>query len=218
MRNTFITVFLILIAFSLGLSVDKSKIAGLDKINPELTEEDVLVEEQQTGPETEAEYFEYKSPLGFSFMYDNGMSLENSSIILPGGNRVSAAAAVRYVKQQRCSESGLPEHCRAFLENPAVAFGVLEANFESLKSNQLKDIIQFSEPITISEKTGLQYYAGVEGEGIVTIALPFKSNQTLLIQYTFDEMYDSLENNAEIYKSDEQKFVVDQILSTLKFD
>ncbi len=218
MRNTFITVFLILIAFSLGLSVDKSKIAGLDKINPELTEEDVLTVEQQTGTETEAEYFEYKSPLGFSFMYDTGISLENSSIVLPGGYRISSVAAVRYVKEQKCGESGLPEHCRAFLENPAIAFGVLEENFDILKNGKLKDVLQFSEPITLSEKTGIQYYAGVEGEGIVTIALPFKSNQTLLIQYTFDEMYDSLEKNPEVYKSEEQKFVVDHILSTLKFD
>lgn len=218
MRNTFITVFLILIAFSLGLSVDKSKIAGLDKINPELTEEEVLTEDVQNDSQNESAVLEYKSPLGFSFMYDSEISLENSSIVLPGGNRVSAAAAVRYVQQQRCSESGLPEHCRAFLENPAIAFGVLEVSFENLKNNQLKDIIQFSEPITVAGKNGIQYYAGVEGEGIVTIVLPFKDNQTFLIQYTFDEMYDSIQNKPEIYKSKEQKFVVDSILTTLKFE
>lgn len=218
MRNTFITVFLILIAFSLGLSVDKSKIAGLDKINPELTEEEVLIDEVQSDSQNVATVLEYKSPLGFSFMYDSEISLENSSIVLPGGDRVSAAAAVRYVQQQRCSESGLPEHCRAFLENPAIAFGVLEEKFDTLKNGILKDVLQFSEPITIAEKTGIQYYAGVEGEGIVTIILPFKENQTFLIQYTFDEMYDSIENKPEIYKSKEQKFVVDSILSTLKFE
>jgi hypothetical protein len=217
MRNTFITVFLILIAFSLGLAVDKSKIAGLDNINPELTEDEVLtVDELDKEPDTAV--LEYKSPLGFSFLYDSSISLENSSIVLPGGTRVAAAAAVRYVNQQRCSESGLPEHCRAFLENPAVAFGVLEENFDALKNNKLKDVLQFSEPITLSGKTGIQYYAGVEGEGIVTIILPFKSNQTFLIQYTFDEMYDSVKNNPDIFNSEEQKFVVDHILSTLKLE
>jgi hypothetical protein len=217
MRNTFITVFLILIAFSLGLSVDKSKIAGLDKINPEQTEEEVLTEEENSEVVDTAD-LEYKSPFGFSFMHDSEMTLENSSIVLPGGYRVSSVAVVRYVKEQKCGESGLPEHCRAFLENPAIAFGVLEENFDTLKNGKLKDVLQFTEPITLAEKTGIQYYAGVEGEGIVTIALPFKSNQTLLIQYTFDEMYDSVKNNPEIFTSEEQKFVVDHILSTLKFD
>jgi len=213
MRNTFVTVFLIIIAFSLGLSVDKSKIKfpTQDEVVPEVVE-------QETEEEVEAEYFEYKSPLGFSFTYDDGLKLENSFIVLPGGYEVAAVAAVRYVNEQHCGQSGLPEHCRPFLENPAVAFGVIEKTFEDLKKNELKDVMQFSEAITLGGKEGIQYYMGVEGEGVVTILVPFKADQTLLIQYTFDEFIDSMTtNNAGMYKSTEQKVVVDNLLSTLKF-
>ena len=209
MRNTFVTIFLIIIAFSLGLAVDKNKI----KTNQE-TEVPVIPEVKV---EVEQKTFEYQSPFGFSFKYDSDITLENSSIILPGGYRVSAVAAVRYVKEQKCTESGLPEHCRAFLENPAIAFGVIEEKFEDFKKGRLKDVIKFSEPIILVGKEGVQYYAGVEGEGIVTIAIPFKENQTLLIQYTFDEMYDQIQKSPEVYGSKEQKAVVDGILSSLKF-
>lgn len=206
MGNTFVTVFLIIIAFSLGLTVDFEN-KSIDSV-PQIVEEN----------SKETETFEYKSPFGFSFKYDEGITLENTSIVLPGGNRVSSVAAVRYVREQKCSESGLPEHCRAFLENPAVAFGVIDDTFESLKNNDLKDVIQFAEPITIAEKTGIQYYMGVEGEGIVTVVLPFKNNQTFLIQYTFDEMYDQIQKKPEILGSKEQKAIVDKILSTLKIN
>jgi hypothetical protein len=208
MRNTFVTVFLIIIAFSLGIAV-KSE----NKNNtPEIIENLPVVEE------VKEEIFEYKSPFGFSFSYNKEIILENSSVVIPGGERVSAIAAVRYVKEQKCSESGLPQHCRAFLENPAIAFGVIEYSFEDLKTNQLKDVLQFSEPINLAGKEGIQYYAGVEGEGIITIALPFKENQTLLIQYTFDEMYDQIQKSAEVYGSQQQKAVIDTILASLKIN
>lgn len=211
MKNTFTTILLILIAFGFGFLVNKEGFE-VDKV----VEEPVV--EQKTGEEVESEYFEYKSPFGFRFLYDDGMKLENSAIVLAGGYRVSAVAAVRYVEEQHCSASGLPEHCRPFLENPAVAFGVIESSFENLKKDKLKDVIEFSEPITLAGKTGVQYYSGVEGEGVVTIALPFKADQTLLIQYTFDELFDSAKSNESIYGSAEQKSVVDNILNTFTIE
>lgn len=207
MRNTFVTIFLIIIAFSLGLAVDKSKINNGKEFEAPIVP---IVEIKE-------ENFEYKSPFGFSFKYDSEITLENSSIVLPGGYRVSAVAAVRYVKEQKCSESGLSEHCRAFLENPAIAFGVIDQNFEELKNQRMVDVLQFAEPIILVGKEGIQYYAGVEGEGIVTIAIPFKENQSLLIQYTFDEMYDQIQKSPEVYGSKEQKAVVDKVLSSLNF-
>ncbi len=212
MRKTFTIIILILLSFGFGFLMNKEGFK-FPKIENAVVEE----VEEEVAKEIEAEYFEYKSPFGFSFTYDDGLKLENSSIVLPDGYRVSAVAAVRYVGEQHCGMSGLPEHCRPFLENPAVAFGVIESSFENLKKDKLKDVIQFAEPITLSEKNGIQFYAGVEGEGIVTIALPLKSDQTLLIQYTFDELFDSNKNNSNIYGSVEQKAVVDNVLKTLKF-
>lgn len=213
MRNIFTIVLIILIAFGFGFLVNNKQLK--DGLSESMKDSEVI-EEQQTGPEVEAEYFEYQSPLGFSFLYDNGITLENSSITLPGGYRVSAIAAVRYVKEQHCSASGLPEHCRPFLENPAIALGVIGESFEDLKKEKLKDVFEFSEPINLADKEGIQFYAGVEGEGVVTIALPLKDSETLLIQYTFDELFDSVKNNPDIYGSVEQKLVVDNLLNTLK--
>jgi len=208
MRNTFVTIFLIIIAFSLGLSVDKTKIKNIQEAEVVVTPEVKKVEQEN---------LEYKSPFGFSFSYKPEITLENSSVVIPGGERVSAIAAVRYIKEQKCSESGLSQHCRAFLENPAIAFGVIDEKFDALKNNQFKDVLSFSEKIDLSGKTGFQYYAGVEGEGVVTIVLPLKENQTLLIQYTFDEMYDQIQKSQDTYGSTDQKAIVDFILNSLKF-
>lgn len=215
MRNIFTVILLILVAFGFGFLVNNQEFKAGLKNSVQEPEQSM---EQETGPEVEAEYFDYKSPLGFSFQYDSPLQLENSAIVLPGGYRVSAIAAVRYVKEQHCGLSGLPEHCRAFLENPAVAFGVIGESLEDLKTGKLADVVDFVEPIKLAEKDGIQFYSGVEGEGIVTIALPLKAEETLLIQYTFDELFDSVKNNPEIYGSVDQKKVVDNILSTLKIE
>ncbi len=215
MKNIFITVLLILIAFGFGFLINNQDLKlGLSQSLKE-TEE---VVEQETGNEVEAEYFDYKSPFGFSFQYDSPLQLENSSIVLPGGYRVTSVAVVRYVKEQHCGASGLPEHCRPFLENPAIAFGVIAESLDDLKSGKLADVLDFVEPINLAGKDGIQYYMGVEGEGIVTIALPLKDSETLLIQYTFDELFDSVKNNPEVYGSAEQKRVVDNILNSLNIE
>jgi hypothetical protein len=210
MRNTFTVVLLILIAFGFGFLINNKS------ITTKPVEENSIVE-QQTGYEVEAEYIKYESPFGFSFMYDDGLKLENTSIVLPGGYRVSAVAAIRYADKQHCSASGLSEHCRPFLENPAVAFGVMDSSYDTLKTVEFKDFIEFSEPITLAGKTGFQFYAGVEGEGVVTIVLPFQESKTLLIQYTFDEFIDQMTDQSDVvlYKSAEQKSVVDNVLKTL---
>lgn len=212
MKNTFIIILLILIAFSFGFFVNNQELkSGLSK-----SLEETEITETEVNTEIKPELNEYQSPFGFSFSHEKNIQLENSKIILPGGYNVSAIAAVRYVKMQHCSASGLPEHCRPFLENPAVAFGVVGESFEDLKKDKLKDVLDFAEPITLSEKEGIQFYAGVEGEGIVTIALPFKDSETLLIQYTFDELFDSAQPSADVYNSSKQKEIVDSILSSLK--
>lgn len=214
MRNIFTVILLILVAFGFGFLINNKELkSGLsESIKTESPE--VVVEEKQDPQED----FEYKSPLGFSFKYDSKLQLENSSIVLSGGYRVNSLAVVRYVKEQHCGASGLPEHCRPFLENPAVAFGVIGESFDDLKNGKLKDILDFAETINLAGKDGIQYYMGVEGEGVVTIALPLKESETLLIQYTFDELFDSVKNNPEIYGSLEQKKVVDSILNTLKIE
>ncbi len=79
--------------------------------------------------------------------------------------------------------------------------------------------MDFSEEISLAGKKGIQFYAGVEGEGIVTMALPLNEKQTILIQYTFDQFVDSIESRRpEIYTSAQQKEAVDNVLSTLKIN
>ncbi len=205
MRNTFLTILLIVVAFGLGLSANKKE----KVVEPQT--QIVETEEKEEIPSM------YESPFGFSFDYE-GLQLENSNIFLPGGYRVFSIAAVRYVKEQYCNASGLSEHCRAFFENPAIAFGVMDISFEDFKEQRLKDVFQFSEPITLAGREALQYYQGVEGEGVVTIALPLKETQTLLIQYTFDEFINSMSDKGDLLDSQEQKRIADRVLSTLKID
>lgn len=204
MRKTLTTFALILIAFGFGFLLNNQEALApgeetfIEKI-------EVNSSEKQT----------YESEFGFSFDYDEVFKLENTSIVLPGGYRVSAVGAVRYIERQHCGASGMSEHCKPFLENPAMAIGVMDSDFENLKKVEFRDFIQFSEPITLAGNTGFQFYAGVEGEGVVTIVLPFKENKTLLIQYTFDEFIDDMKRESGLYNSSEQKKIVDNVLKTL---
>lgn len=157
----------------------------------------------------------YTSPLGFGFTYDSRFQTENTSIVLPGGNRISALALVRYVDEQHCSLSGLPEHCRPYLENPALAFGVIEQSPKDVVSKHLDVFAEYLESVTLNGIVGAQYYAGVEGEGIVTILVPLKNKaHTLIIQYTYDTLFDTDTNPATL-TSAQQKTLVDSVLNTL---
>lgn len=207
MRNTFVIIFLIVIAFGLGILADKKD------PQPPISEEKPI-EEIKTEEKIKEKY---ESPFGFQFEYTD-LQLENSPVVLPGGYRISAIAAVRYHRQPHGSASGLSEHTRPFLENPAIAFGVVDKSFTSLKNNELKDVIQFSEKINLAGKEGIQYYQGVEGEGIVTIILPLETDKSLVIQYTFDEFIDHIKEKGGILDSKQQKEIIDKLLNTLKFN
>lgn len=161
--------------------------------------------------------YTYTSPLGFSFSYDSRLQTENAWIVLTGGYRVSALAVVRYVKEQHCGASGLPEHCRAYLENPAIAFGVIEKAPRDVVKQHLGEFAQYLEPVTINGNTAGQYYAGVEGEGVVTILVPLKNlEHTLVIQYTYDTLFDKDDDATDaVLTSAEQKMIVDSVLNTL---
>jgi len=161
----------------------------------------------------------YESPYGFSFKYSPLYSLENTRIILPPGKSVNSVAVVRYVHEEWCSASGLPEHCSPFLENPAIAFGVVGSSPADLVGAYLKDYIDSIESVEISGITAAQFYAGVEGEGIVTILVPLDDEgKTLIIQYTYDEIFDNnyYKNKKDFLGSVEQKEIVDKILGTLE--
>jgi len=158
----------------------------------------------------------YVSPLGFAFSYDRRLQTENAWIVLTGGYRVSSLALVRYVKEQQCGLSGLSEHCRPFLENPAIAFGVIEKAPKNVVREHIGVFAEYLEPVTINGVAAAQYYAGVEGEGVVTILVPLKNpDHTLLIQYTYDTLFDDADGNPDILKAKQQKMVVDSVLNTL---
>jgi hypothetical protein len=203
MKNTFITVFLILIAFSLGLAVDTKTLSENNFTN--------IIEK------TSKNNLTYESPFGFSFDYVSEMRLENSSVVLPGGLRVSAVAVVRYVEKQNCQKDGLSQNCKPFLENPGIAFGVIDEEFSSLKNRQLRSVVSFSEKINLADTEGIQYYAELDDQGLVTIVLPFKTSKSLIIQYTVDKTHE-LSEDENVYKVDGQKIIIDSILSTLKID
>jgi hypothetical protein len=160
----------------------------------------------------------YESPLGFSFSYDSRLQTENAWIVLTDGYRVSALAVVRYVTEQHCGASGLPEHCRAYLENPAIAFGVIEKAPRDVVKDHLGSFAQYLEPVTINGYTAGQYYAGVEGEGVVTILVPLENlKNTLVIQYTYDTLFDVDDDATDtVLTSQEQKIIVDSVLNTLQ--
>jgi len=170
--------------------------------------------DSNTSSELEIQY--YESPFGFRFQYDSRLQPENSWIVLPGGQRVSAIALVRYVKEQHCGQSGLPEHCAPYLENPAIAFGVIGKSPKDVIVEHLGVFAEYLESVSINGITAAQYFAGVEGEGVVTILTPLKDkNQTLVIQYTYDTLFDSNKKNPDILTSSEQKLLVDLVLNTL---
>lgn len=158
----------------------------------------------------------YTSPFGFSFMYDSRLQIENSTIVLPGGARVSALALVRYVEEQHCGMSGLAEHCRPLLENPALAFGVIDQSPKDVVFEHLDAFAQNLESVSVNGIIAGQYYAGVEGEGVVTMLIPINAQtQTLLIQYTYDTLFDDDTNPATLTAA-QQKIIVDSVLNTLK--
>jgi hypothetical protein len=157
----------------------------------------------------------YTSPFNFSFTYDSRFQTENTSIVLPGGNRISALALVRYVAEQHCGLSGLAEHCRPYLENPAIAFGVIDQSPKEVVAEHLDVFAQYLESVTLNGISAAQYYAGVEGEGVVTMLVPLKNKaQTLVIQYTYDTLFDTDTNPATLSAA-QQKTLVDTILTTV---
>lgn len=180
-----------------------------------------IVEKAKTIDLPKSEILSYQSPYGFSFKYSPIYSLENIKIVLPPGKSINAVAVVRYVREEWCSDSGLPEHCSPFLENPAIAFGVIGESPAGVVSIYLKDYIDLIESVEIAGIKAAQFYAGVEGEGIVTILVPLEDkNQTLVIQYTYDEIFDNdfYKNKKEYLGSKEQKVIVDKILGTLEIN
>lgn len=160
----------------------------------------------------------YTSPFGFSIAYGPEWQTENTTIVLPGGQRISALGVVRYVTVQHCGASGLSEHCRPYLENPGIAFGVLDMKLDDARATYLQSFTDFIEPVTIGSYAGFQYYAGVEGEGVVTVLLPLMENtKTLLIQYTYDTAFDTVSDMQAkgVRTSTEQKQLIDTVLQTL---
>ena len=178
-----------------------------------------IIEKVKDAELPDLEILSYESPHGFSFKYNPLYSIENTRVVLPGGKVVQAVAVVRYVKEQWCSQSGLPEHCRPFLENPAVAFGVIGNSPADVVANYLSDIVDSMETVEVAGITAAQFYAGVEGEGVITILIPLSNeNKTLIVQYTYDEIFNSGSHSREILDSEGQKEVVDRILGTLELE
>lgn len=211
MVKRIVVIILVLgVAFGLGLLV---KVPRVDAPStPNESQEDVTSEQDV---DTETNRQTYTSPFGFSFTYSEPFSLENSWIVLPPNKRIASVAAVRYVTTQDCGESGLAEHCRPFLENPAIAFGVIDMRPGDVVSEYLSDIVSLLEPVTVAGKRAAQYYAGVEGRGVVTMLIPLKNTQqTLVVQYTYDEFFDQVPKDG-VWGSVAQKQTVDAILNTL---
>lgn len=158
----------------------------------------------------------YTSPFGFSVQYDDMFQAENAWVVLPGNERVAAFALVRYVPVQHCGASGRAEHCRALLENPAIAFGVLDVAPRDVVAKHLGAFAQYLESVTVNGKVAAQYYAAADGEGVVTILVPLTNeNQTLIVQYTYDTKYDTESPHNGIRSSAEQKKLIDSVLQTL---
>jgi hypothetical protein len=162
----------------------------------------------------------YESWQGFSFKYDPQIfKLENSEVSY-GSRRIQAIGIVRYVNREDCGESGLPDHCKPFLENPRISFGVTGVDYSKIVADYLEDYLDLLEPFKIGDIVGMQYYSGVEGDGIITVLIPFKDDldKTLIIQYTYDEIFDNdfFKDIPEILDSKGQKLMVDRILSSLE--
>ncbi|MEY2640798.1 MAG: hypothetical protein RL150_191 [Candidatus Parcubacteria bacterium] len=156
----------------------------------------------------------YESPFGFTVQYDSRFTTENAWVVLPGGERAAAFAVVRYVPHTDCGRVR-PEHCRPYLENPAIAFGVFGESPREVVSKHLDAFAEHLESVTINGIAAAQYFASVDGEGVVTILAPLKdADQTLVVQYTYDTKYDT-EKLAGALTAAEQKQLVDAVLSRL---
>lgn len=158
----------------------------------------------------------YESPFGFSVQYSSAFQSENAWVVLPGNQRIAAFALARYVPVQHCSEAGYAEHCRPFLENPAIAFGVIDASPRELVAKHLDAFSKHLESVTINGTVAAQYYAAADREGVVTILVPLTdTTKTLIVQYTYDTKYDTNAPHKDILPSTEQKQLVDSVLQTL---
>lgn len=220
------TIFgVIIIGVIIGIFMIKNpdyKLPTVDAVKKEVIDKgEELAKEKFEDIILSSETLKYESNYGFSFDYSKELIIENNRIILPSGKTIQAVSVARYVKEEWCSASGLPEHCSPFLENPAIAFGVIGISLSDVVSTYLNDYLDSIEPVDIAGIKATQFYAGVEGEGIVTILVPLKDkNQTLIIQYTYDEIFDNenYKNKKEYLSSKEQKEITDKILGTLEIE
>lgn len=158
----------------------------------------------------------YQSPFGFSVQYSSEFQAENAWVVLPGSQRIAAFALVRYVPVQACGLDKAAAFCRPLLENPAVAFGVIDASPRELVAKHLDAFATHLESVTINGTTAAQYYAAADGEGVVTILVPLSdTSKTLIVQYTYDTKYDTSAPHKDVLPSIKQKQLVDSVLQTL---
>jgi len=159
----------------------------------------------------------YTSEYGFAFTYATSFHLENAHVAIPGRDFIRAVGIMRYVPISWCPNALRTAECAPFLENPGIAFGVIDKERSSLISTELVQIASFLEKVIINEREGLQYFLGAEGEGVVTILFELPEQKTLIVQYTYDEAFEKDDYHAKgVLSTEKQKQKVDEILSTLQ--
>jgi len=219
MKRILVISLLLIVAFILGTLVRSS---GTGRVTQQSMSNDTPAPQNESDAEqttTNQTTRQYQSPFGFSFTYDTQYQLVNSTIVLPDSYRVAAITVVRYVHEHFCSAAGLREQCSPLLENPAIAFGVIDATPATVVARHLLPIKTALQSLEIAGTTAAQYYAATNGEGIVTVLVPLKNpSKTLVIQYTYDEIFDDLDLGANILSSVEQKQIVDTVLHTLTIE
>jgi len=213
-----VTLLVIGTGFVFGYITAASSLSTFDVIQKTANVQDEITEKvrEVTGNE---ETTTYTSSHGFAFTYPKNFHLENAHVAIPGRDYIRAVGIMRYVPISWCPNASRTAECAPFLENPGIAFGVVDREKALLLENELAVIAPFTEPIVINEKEGEQYFLGAEGEGVVTLLFSLPESKTLIVQYTYDEAFEADDYHApRVLSVKKQKQKVDEILSTLQIN
>jgi len=147
--------------------------------------------------------------------------LSEKNIVSPlsSQDKVKASILSYIIPVPYCGLSGLPEHCSASTTNLAISFYVVERSFNDVYSQLKKTYGDEMTVATLDGHQGVSFSMGVEGEGIVYLAVPINDAKTLFASrsYLDESILLKYQTAEDFMKLADQKALFERIMATFSF-
>ncbi len=134
------------------------------------------------------------------------------------GKTYTGMKLIHAVPIEKCSESGLPEHCTPLTRDMTIGFFVIPLSLASIQAQA--ESWQTAEPLILHDRTGFTFTTGVEGVNTSYSFVPLSEKTTLMI--THDSLDESIlshyQNQPDVISFERQIQLFDQIMATVSFE